>query len=194
MSTFLFRAFHGGYTGGVCVVQANSRDEAIEHVVTKFRKHLEVQRVWEKVRERIRKAYYDVFPEKDYRTGVTPIAKQAERFEKPTEEWQYMWNRLFPFPKEDPWIGGRVIYEKLMETLPDPENHISFGTWTEGGRIRANNDSEDEDDEIAHQQHQHQIDENFVNEVRKELEGCTLKNGRCVKLDSGFVVLQGGGT
>ena len=191
MTTFLFNAFHGGYTGGVCVVQANTREEAIELVATKFRKQLVSRKITASVTKRINEAYHEVFPEKDYNTGNTPVGKEAKRFKNPTEEWQRLWNRLLPFPKEDPWIGGRVIYEKLVETLPDPEEHICFGTWTEGGRIQ---DVENDPNKWYGPCDLDENDEAFILEVRKELEECTFKNGRCVRLNPGFVVLQGGGT
>ena len=213
VNTFLFHAFHGGYTGGVCVVQAKTREEAIEHVIQKFGDQLKEQKIHQRIRKEIDQAYYAVFPEKKFyfdksETSETAVtAKIAVEFENPTQDWQRVWNSCLPFPEEDPFIQGRVIQKKLYDSLPDFENHIAFGTWTEGGMIEEDEEEADKPckDCTCEWEHTHQLcdplgtnftahDKAFLREVRKELESCTFKNGNCVRLYEGFVVLQGGGT
>lgn len=157
MNTFLFRAFHGSYTGGVCVIQAQTREDAIQLVLKKITENERVRKNYESIKQRIDEAYDAVFEKNPDAERVA-----AKRFEDPIEEWQNVWNDLVPFPKEDPWIGGRVIRKKLYDTLPDNADHISFGTWTEGW---GNSKTDDEEDEFK----------SFIDRARNELESCTLK-------------------
>lgn len=190
LQTYLFRAFHGGYTGGVCVAQGKNIEDAIDNVILR----LNEGRLWsiacDHMRREIDQAYYAVFPKKDcFESEKSQVqGVKAERFENPKEEWQKRWNTMLPFPEKDMWLGGKgyVIYQELIDTLPYPTTHISFGTWKpwDDGDWTCERCDEHCDAHCA----------GFRKSVRKELESCTFQNGRLILLEAGFVVLQGGGT
>jgi hypothetical protein len=178
--TYLFRAFHGCFTGGIAIVQAQNREAGIEELLRQVKEQRKIQSERKKVLDRINASYDAVFLNTVYVEGVgyreTGIRTEAVAFNDPSEPWQIVWNGLIPFPEKDDIVEGKgykirtALYDAVIPKIEGPV--MAFGTWM------PYEDSSEHD---------------FLEAVRQELVECTFENGRCIALQPGFAIIQGGG-
>lgn len=125
MKTFLFRGFHGYYTGGVCIASGKSREDAILRIYNTAQKHVNFVLTKKAIRDALKKAS----PSTGERLFIA--------FSFPSDPWQVEWNKI---AEEE---GGKVeheVYNRLYKTIPKDFHNLRpcFGTWADEGDVEKN--------------------------------------------------------